>query len=454
MKSFIKIPAIALVALIALYGAFPAVLHHAPTNPKTFILNVGVEGAGSYQISMWVPAGSTSDSVPGIAHVIEHLKFKNRDGNGFAGFDAIAGSNSNAGTSYRTTRYDLNVPPEGVNKTLETLATITRPLTITEADLKLEKSIVQQELFQRSQSDPDTPFYQDFYSALYAGFPYEHPPGGTQESVGSVALKDVLAFDAAHYQGSKVFLMIVGPPLSSENFAAIETYFSNAALGTVMVGQNFEVVRADTELQNLPAFLPAIKGVDLTTAELMREKTSPRTRSVKMTLSKIVSAPTTWRSVVASSILRDAIRSRLPEGLQDRIAEDNRLVQDWSVSVSRVMDGVWQVDLNAALENGVTPQQVRSAFESYMSSLASSGLSQKSFDRLKARNFLVSEWEGADGRAYHLGSDTIAFGYDKAISSMDELQKTNLQDVNDLLKAIEKPGRVGVALLKPEGAAQ
>jgi predicted Zn-dependent peptidase len=97
---------------------------------------------------------------------------------------------------------------------------------------------------------------------------------------------------------------------------------------------------------------------------------------------------------------------------------------------------------------------VRATFEKYFAELSSTGLSQKSFERLKARNFLVSEWESAEARTQNLASDSIVFGYDKAISYRDELQQTTIEDVNGLLKTLQKPGRVGVLLLKPEGAVQ
>jgi predicted Zn-dependent peptidase len=454
MKRLIVYPAILLVALMGAKLLFADVAHNTPVDPRSYVLDVGIVGAGSYQISMWVPTGSTSDSVPGIAHVLEHLKFKNRDGNGFAAFDAIMGSSSNAATSYRTTRYDLNVPPAGVAKALDILAAMTKPLSITEEDVKLEKTVVAQELYQRFQSDPDTAVYQQFYSEFYQGLPYANPPGGTQESVASVSLKDVLAFDLAHYKDSKTFLVILGPPLNDTQRAALEKSFPNSAVGTVNVGPKFMVTRDDAELVAAAPILPANPAPAIAVSELMREKTSPRTKSVKLLVSKLVSAPTTWRGLAAATILQDAIRSRLPEGLQDKIAEDNRMVQAWSVSISRLMDGLWQVDFSATVENGVEPASVRKAFEKYFAEISATGLSQKSFDRLKARNFLTSEWESAESRGASLGSDSVVFGYDKAINYMDELKNTELSDVNDLLLTLNKSGRVGEFQLKPEGPTQ
>lgn len=455
MNKWIKIPVgllfVLLVAKVTIGGP-PA--HHAPSNPRSNILNVSIEGAGSYQLSLFIPAGSTADSVPGIAHVLEHLKFKNHNGDGFSGFDAIAGSSSNAATSYRTTQYDLNVPPDGVVKALETLATMTMPLSITDADVKLEKTIVSQELYQRSQSNPDTPIYQDFYSELYQGLPYEHPPGGTQETVASVTLKDVLAFDTRFYKDSKSLLLIIGPPLNDAQRAAVETFFPNSAVGLVNVGRKFLVARNDAELIATPPLLAPLVVPAIVVSELKREKTSPRAKTIKLTLSKLVDAPTSWRGLAAASIVQAAMRSRLPDGLQDRIAEDHRMVQNWSASISSLIDGVWQIDFSASLENGVDPASVRKEFEIYFAQLAKKGLTPESFERLKARNFLTSEWESAEARGANLGADMAVYGYEKAIGYVDELRKTELKDVNDLLASLNKPGRVGELQLKPLDASQ
>jgi predicted Zn-dependent peptidase len=454
MRNALKISACALFALFASNNTILPSPIQASTEPQTYVLDVAVTGANAYQISMWIPAGSTSDSIPGIAHVLEHLKFKMNEGKGFVAFDAIPGSSSNASTTYESTRYDLNVPAEGLLKALETMAAMTKPLTITEADLKLEKSIVQQELLQRTQSDPDTLFYQDYYSALYTGLPYEHPPGGTQESVSQVTMKDVMAFDAAHYQGSKSFVLISGPPLAAGVRAEINKLFPQSGFGDVAVGRKFDIKRDDAIFKSTGPFLQIKKAIAFTPSEITRQKSSSRARAIKLTISKIISAPTPWRSLAAASLLSDAIRSRLPEGLQEKIAEDNGLVQDWSVGVNRMMDGVWQINFSASLENGIAPADVRAAFESYMTTFAKDGLSSESFDRLKARNFLVNEWENAASRANSLGEDSVVFGYEKAISYTQELENTKIEDVNALLKALQRPGRVGIAVIIPQGSTQ
>jgi predicted Zn-dependent peptidase len=454
MNNSIKIPAIALAALVAAKFALPHAAHYAPTNPTTYILDVAIDGTTNYSVNMWVPFGSTSDSVPGIAHVLEHLKFKGHKGADIKDFNAVAGSSSNAATTFRTTRYDMSVPANGLAPTFQVLASMTDRLDIGEEDVKLEKTIVTQELLQRSQTDPDAPFYQEFNSELYKGFPYEKPPGGTTESVVSVTLKDVLEFDKAHYQGTKRFILVAGPPLQSSDRDALEKNFPNSALGTIHVGSKFKIDIDDAEIKDFISPLPEVAAPEIVVSEFTKQKESPRTRSIRFSVSKILAAPTSWRSVAAAAILQDAIRSRLAEGLQDRIAEENRIVQDFSVNISRLLDGVWQVDFSANLVDSIDPTTVRKAFETYMDELSNTGLSQNSFDRLKARYTLYNDWENPMQRAGGIANDTMSFSYEKAMNYPAELQAVKLQDVNDLLKAINKPGRVGLMILKPEGIAQ
>jgi hypothetical protein len=454
MNNWIKIPGLALAALVVAKFVVPHAAHHAPLNPTTYILNVAIDGTTDYSLNMWVPFGSTSDSVPGIAHVLEHLKFKGHKGEDIKDFNAVAGSASNAATSFRTTRYDMSVPAYGLTPTFQVLASMTEALDIGEEDVKLEKTIVTQELLQRTQSDPDQPFYQEFNSELYKGFPYEKSPGGTVDTVGSVTLKDVIVFDKAHYIGTKRFILISGPPLSGSDRDALERYFPNSALGTLTVGAKFKITRDDAEIKDFTSPLPTVVPPQIVVSEFTKEKTSPRTRSIRLSVSKILAAPTTWRSVAAATILQDAIRSRLKEGLQDRIAEENRIVQDFSVGIGRLLDDVWQVDFSANLVDGVVPADVRKAFEIYMADFTAKGLSQESFSRLKARYSLLNDWENPSQRAGSIANDAMSFSYEKAMGYPDEVQAVTLKDVNDLLSAINKPGRVGIMLLKPEGVTQ
>ena len=92
--------------------------------------------------------------------------------------------------------------------------------------------------------------------------------------------------------------------------------------------------------------------------------------------------------------------------------------------------------------------------DSHFADFASSGISQQSFERLKKRNFLLSEWENVDERVRGLGQDIFDFGLKNATSYRREFELLSLDDVNSLMVTLQKPGRVGVALVVPLGTVQ
>jgi predicted Zn-dependent peptidase len=220
----------------------------------------------------------------------------------------------------------------------------------------------------------------------------------------------------------------------------------------VSIGHKFVVTRDDAELKGVGAFLLKIAAPEIEPSTFTMEDFSERATSTKVSTSKIVAAPTPWHSIAAARILNDVMNSRLPEGLYDRVSENPRLVQNWSLNLSRPLEGLWQVDFGADLEPGVTPEQISKIADSYLAELTTKGISQQSFDRVKARYFLTNEWENVGARASNLANDSVDDGYDQAISYVDELQRVTLADVNELLKVTQLPGRVGISVLKPKGA--
>ena len=239
------------VVSVALFGA--SVLPASATD----VLNVNIATAGQYEIHMWVPFGSYVDTVPGIAHVLEHLKFKSGGDKGIGALDSIVGSATNASTTYRYTRYDVGISGSHLKEALIALAGVTSPLKIQEMDLSGQKNVVKQELYQRYNSDPDTPFYFKFSATLYDGTPLAFLPGGTIESVDKVQMDDVLKFDAAHYQNADRFLLIAGPELPAAAKADIEAIFPKVHFGLIKVDNKRHVLMMIRNCDTCPYFWPS-----------------------------------------------------------------------------------------------------------------------------------------------------------------------------------------------------
>ena len=424
------------------------------SSQATDIVNVALATASRYEIFMWVPFGSTKDSVPGIAHVLEHLKFKSGGAKGLGGLANIPGSETNAQTSFNFTRFDVGIDALHLPDALVALAGVTTSLRIDEKDVESEKSVVKQELFQRNSADPDTPFYRDFAKQLFEGSVLALSPGGTQESVEGVHLKDVLAFDAANYQGASTFLLLAGPALSADNQAALDKSFPAAKVARLTVDLHRRPSYADSALAGSTPFLTSIQPLNVAASSFVVHGESTHISSTKMYYSKLVNAPTGWKNVVAGWIVENAMNSRLDEGLTDKIAEDANLVTRFQFSLDRQTDTLWKMDFVAEMQTGVDPETVRGIVQAHLRSIAASGLSAKSFERLRSRYFMRDEWDNADAHVQNFGTTAVNEGYDTALNKYSTLRDLKLEDVNALLRSLDVDGRVGFAVLSPKGVLQ
>jgi zinc protease len=423
-----------------------------PLKAETRILFVGIESAGSFELRMWVPFGSVSDVAPGTAHLMEHLKFKSSQEQGLQHIQGIPGAAENAETSYNYTRFDIGVTQDNLKEALLALNGVSEPLSVTPLQLETEKGIVTQELLQRNNSDPDSPKLLSALLELYKGTELERRPSGTEESINAIKMEDVMAFDAAHYAKADKFLMIAGPVIPPQVQTKILALFPGAVSGSVRVDENREVTRDDAALVALGPFLKPLAAPGLIHERIVHEFPSNRVKLTKVYFTKLVEGPTEWKDAIGARILQEAVRSRLPEGLRDHIADDAGLVQDFGVDIAPLANGVWQLSFAAGLAPGVDPDKVVKVFEDYLSSFAKTGISQSSLERLKRRHFLYAEWEDAEQRLKNLGFEAAAFGYDNSMKGRDTIKDVSADQMQQLLTLFAGPGRIGISVLKPEGA--
>ena len=418
----------------------------------TDLLDVSIATAGQYEIHYGVPFGSLQDSVPGVAHVLEHLKFAHGGPHSLDGLKAIQGSATSASTTYRYTQYEVSVTAEHFAEAMQTLAQIAGPLPITAEELAREKQVVSQELIERQNANPDGPFIEGFTRKLLESTPYAALPGGTLESVAQVTMDDVARFNAAHYEHSNGFLTIAGPPLSSALQSAVIANFPNTQRAMVSVDELRHAEVKDLGLGAAPVFLPPVAGFAMKPEKFRIDGTSSHVNSTRMIAAKLVSTDSTWKQRLAAVVVQEIINSRLPEGLTDMIAEDAGLVQSFQVSIDGSLPHLLRLGLTANLAGGVGVEQVKAAYDAWLGKLMHDGISAKTFERVKARFLLHDEWDDAETRLRDLDMTSAEFGFANAIAIRANLQELKLKDANDVLKLFTQDGREGLAVLQPAGA--
>ncbi len=421
-----------------------------PLRAETRILFVGLDTASSFELRMWVPFGSISDVAPGTAHLMEHLKFKSSQEQGLQHIQGIPGSAENAETSYNYTRFEIGVTPENLKDALLALRGVSDPLSVTAQQLATEKVIVTQELLQRTTSDPDSPKLLSTLLDLYKGSELERRPSGTEDSINAIKMEDVLAFDAAHYAHADMFLIIAGPPVSGLIQKKIAGLFRDSVTGNIHVDRNRNASRDDADLMALGPFLKSPVVGELQHDRIIHAFTSSHVKTPKLFFTKLVKGPTPWTSAIAARLLQEAVRSRLPEGLRDHIADDAGLVEDFGVEIAPLASGVWQLNFSAALTAGTDPDRVVKVFEDYLANLSKTGLSSTSFERLKRRHFLYDEWEDAETRLQNLGFEAATFSYADSMNEREDIKTVTSADLQHLLVLLVQQGRVGISILNPD----
>jgi predicted Zn-dependent peptidase len=439
-----------LIALIAA-ALFFANQAFAANPPKRAVLYVGIPDATEFSLRYYIPIGSIHEKVPGLAHYVEHMVFKHDGGRAINALNRIPGASSNATTQHQATSYLVNTPEEGFALALAFFASLHQPIKLTPQDIELERGIVLQEIAQRTESDPDTPFSMEYNEALFKGSFTAKWPGGTAEDIRGVKLSDVTAFVDEHYIGAPSFLLIVGPPANDARMQVIKSAFADAQIGVIKVNGPGKLEFETDAIKDYPGLFPPDPPALIEPAHVLREGVSKRSTQDSFSFARLFLAPTDERMRFASLILNDALTSRLPEGLLEPMVEaDDAMLSSVYIGLNDVQGGLWSLTFWGTPLAGVKREDIKKRVESYLADLAKNGISEKSFNRLKARYFLRVPWDNPSNRAEYAATDMMNYGYEHAINWREKMNQVTHADVQALATWLTRADRTGEYFLKAQ----
>lgn len=147
---------------------------------------------------------------PGIAHFLEHKLFENPSGIDIMQSFSNLSCNVNAFTSYNETVYYFNSSKKTLQKPLKLLLDFVQNLSITETSVEKEKGIITQELRMYKQMSEQR-LMAETYHSLYVNHPVRLDIGGTEESVNSTCMEDLMDAYRLNYHPSNSVLVCVTP---------------------------------------------------------------------------------------------------------------------------------------------------------------------------------------------------------------------------------------------------
>lgn len=162
--------------------------------------------------------GSADDPVgkEGMAHLIEHLCFRAIHGKNSKVMDhlkEIGAGNFNASTGDDYTDYYTVAPKEALVTLLqiEALRMLNPIEGVTEADLKIEREVVRNELRMRTETTVDNKIYELSKEMVFPeGHVYHRTGIGTHESLNAITLDDVNAWLKKNYVPSNTTIVVAG----------------------------------------------------------------------------------------------------------------------------------------------------------------------------------------------------------------------------------------------------
>lgn len=213
-------------------------------SPQSFTLDNGMEvvvlpdhRAPVVTHMVWYKVGAVDEAEgkSGIAHLFEHVMFKETDDIGPEEFTSIVqrnGGQLNAFTSWDYTAYYERVAKQHLGTMMALEAERMTDLIIDDAPdggFITERDVVKEERRQRLENNPGALLSEKVLAKFWEGHPYEITVIGKMEEVNALTPQDGLDFYNKYYSPENAILVVAGDvtadevrPLAEEHYGVIE----------------------------------------------------------------------------------------------------------------------------------------------------------------------------------------------------------------------------------------
>lgn len=165
---------------------------------KTVCCQISVRTGSVYEPEEWA----------GIAHLLEHLLFKEKDNPTYTRI-IDSGGTINAFTSYDITAYHFEVLSSEFETSWKGLAEMVLNPFFDEKDVEIERAVVLKEV-DMSKSDPMAIAYYSIIDKLLPGSPFGRPIIGFRKNIKKLSHQNIIDYYNRYYCPSNMYVVIVG----------------------------------------------------------------------------------------------------------------------------------------------------------------------------------------------------------------------------------------------------
>jgi len=204
---------------------FPLIKRHLSNGLKVLIVEDHTVPVVSYQ--SWVNVGSVDEKfgLSGMAHLFEHLMFKDSEKYGprvFFNRLEAKGAAVNAFTTRDYTVFHETMVPNLLPAAIELEADRLANLKIDRETLYTERHVVFEERRLRTENSPEGRMQEAVWSLVFKSHPYRAPVIGYPEDLARMDVPDLEDFFSQYYQPGNVTVVVVGDVKADEVFALLE----------------------------------------------------------------------------------------------------------------------------------------------------------------------------------------------------------------------------------------
>ena len=225
---------------------------------RVIIVRNALAPVASVAINYLVGANETPPGFPGMAHAQEHMMFRGSPGlsaDQLADIGSLMGGGLNASTRQTVTQYYFTVPAEDVDVALHIEALRMKAVDDREADWKLERGAIEQEVA-RDLSSPTYVLFTRLRQAMFAGSPYAHDALGTRASFDRTTGAMLKAFHDTWYAPNNAVLVIAGHVDPQQTLATVRRLFGPIARKTLPPRPAIALQPVKPHTLRLPTDLP------------------------------------------------------------------------------------------------------------------------------------------------------------------------------------------------------
>ena len=321
---------------------------------------------------VWYRAGASDENSgkSGIAHLLEHLLFKeteNVENGEFSKTVAALGGSDNAFTSQDYTAYYQRVSKQYLDLMMYYESDRMRNLKISELDFNTEVKVVIEERSQRTDSKPGALFNEQNMASLYLNHPYGVPIVGWRHELDDLVLEDAIDFYKTYYSPNNAILIVSGD-VDPKNVQILANKFYGSLENTIYL-----------DVRKRPAEPPQIVE-----RRLIFEDERVSQPYITRTYLAAERDPGQQREAAALTLLADLIGS---DGIQSILGKTLQLDNKKAIYTNAYYNGLSYDDTNFSLivvpNNDVTLLDIEAELDKVINTFISKGIDEDHLERIK-----------------------------------------------------------------------